>query len=93
MSNSRLGTKKFVLSKAVVADIDVNVISCYALMEAGWQTVFGKQSGLYTGNLRLSLFMSERAWWLHVGSQKSGGQETHNQEQTKTHGLRCSKDQ
>ena len=65
--------KKFVLSKDVVADIDVNVISCYALMEAGWETVFGKQSGLYTGNLRLPLFMSERAWWLHVGSQKVGG--------------------
>ena len=69
----KVGNKKFVLSKAVVADIDVNVISCYALMEAGWETVFGKKSGLYTGNLRLPLFMSERAWWLHVGSQKSGG--------------------
>ena len=69
----KVGNKKFVLSKAVVADIDVNVISCYALMEAGWETVFGKQSGLYTGNLRLPLFRSERAWWLHVGSQKVGG--------------------
>ena len=69
----KVGNKKFVLSKAVVADIDVNVIGCHALMEAGWETVFGKQSGLYTGNLRLPLFMSERAWWLHVGSQKVGG--------------------
>ena len=42
-------------------------------MEAGWKTIFGKQSGLYTGNLRLPLFMSERAWWLHVESQKGGG--------------------
>ena len=44
----------------------LNVISTYALLETGWETVSGnaEQSGLFHGKTKFPLKISDGAWWL-----------------------------
>ena len=67
-----LGKTKVTMKKVVVAGIDLNVISCYALMEQGWKSTLGgaNDSFLEYGKLKFPLTLSERSWWLTVSIPK-----------------------
>ena len=73
----KVGKTKITMKRVVVVGIPLNVISTYALLEAGWKTVLGnaEESGLFLKKLKLPLKISERAWWLKVSllsKHKSG---------------------
>ena len=66
-----VGKVPVTMKKVIVAGINLNVISCYALHEVGWETILGgaRQGALVheSANCRFPLKMFERAWWLKVG--------------------------
>ena len=80
-----------VMKRAVViARIKLNVISCYALTEAGWETILGgaHQSALVNQKtrFRFPLKICERAWWLKVTPTGKPKQTARGRKQTKGSG-------
>lgn len=74
----KLGKIQVVMRKVVIAAIDLNVLSTYALMEAGWRTILGgpKDSRLEFGKHTFALYLADRSWWLKVGSNKKNNVQT-----------------
>ena len=64
----KIGRVQVTMTKVVVADIILNVLSTYALMESGWRTVLSSptDSRLEFKKHTFSLSVADRSWWLSV---------------------------
>ena len=64
----KIGRVQVTMTKVVVADISLNVLSTYALMESGWRTILSSpnDSRLEFKKHTFGLSVADRSWWLSV---------------------------